>query len=80
MHPVRLVDICRFLQGDESWMFENWSQSQTVFCARQVRGTQIVQTFSKRVKPQTDKFLVLNGHWHIEYMHYLKKLYIFPLR
>ena len=43
------------------------------FCAHQVRGPQIVQTVSQRVKPQTSKFLVLDEHSHIEYMDYLKK-------
>ena len=40
----------------------------------------IVQTFSQRVKPQTIKFLVLDEHSHIEYMDYLKKLCMFPVR
>ena len=65
-------------------MSENWYQSHTEFCARQVRGPQIVQTFSylERVKPQTGKFLALDEHSHLEYMYYLKELYMcmFPVR
>ena len=60
-------------------MSENWSQSHTEFCAHQVRGLQVVQTFSQRVKPQTNKFLVLDEHSHIDYMDYLKKLCMFPV-
>ena len=60
-------------------MSENWSQSHTEFCAHQVRGPQVVQTFSQRVKPQTNKFLVLDEHSHIDYMDYLKKLCMFPV-
>ena len=37
----------------------------TKFCAHHVRGAQIVQTISQRVKPETGKFLAL------EYMYYL---------
>ena len=55
--------------------------NHTEFCTRQVRGPQIVQTFSLGVKPQTEKFLVLDKHSHIEYMYYLnKKLCMFPIR
>ena len=54
--------------------------NHTEFCTRQVRGPQIVQTFSLGVKPQTEKFLVLDEHSHIEYMDYLKKLCMFPVR
>ena len=61
-------------------MSENWSQSHIEFCACQVCGPQIVQTFSQRVKPQTNKFLVLDERLHIEYMDYLKRLCIFPVR
>ena len=39
---------------------------------RQVRGPQIVQTFSLGVKPQTETSLVLDEHSHIEYMCHLK--------
>ena len=46
--------------------------NHTEFCTRQVRGPQIVQTFSLGVKPQTENFLVLDEHSHIEYMYYLK--------
>ena len=45
--------------------------NHTEFCMRQVRGPQIVQTFSLGVKPQTETFLVLDEHSHIEYMCYL---------
>ena len=45
----------------------------TEFCTHQVCGPQIVQTFSLGVKPQIEKFLVLDEHSHIEYMYYLKK-------
>ena len=44
------------------------------------RGPQIVRTFSLGVKPQTETFLVLDEHSHIEYMCYLKKLCMFPVR
>ena len=47
--------------------------SHTEFCTRQVRGPQIVQTFSLGVEPQTENFLVLDEHSQIEYMDYLKK-------
>ena len=50
------------------------------FCAHQVRGAQIVQTFSQRVKPQTGKFLVLDKRLHIEYMYYLQKLCMSSVR
>ena len=40
----------------------------------------IVQTFSQRVKPQTSKFLASDKRLHIEYMDYLKKLCMFPVR
>ena len=43
----------------------------TEFCAYQVRGAQTVQTFSQRVKPQTEKFFVLDEHSDIEYKYYL---------
>ena len=63
-------------------MSENWSHFfyHTEFYAHQVHGPQIVQTFSQRVKPQTTKFLVSDEHSHIEYMDYLKKLGMFPVR
>ena len=54
--------------------------NHTEFCMRQVRGPQIVQTFSLGVKPQTEAFLVLDEHSHIEYMCYLKKLCMFLVR
>ena len=47
--------------------------NHTEFCTRQVRGPQIVQTFSYEVKPQTEKFLVSDEHSHIEYMYYPQK-------
>ena len=53
--------------------------NHTEICMRQVRGPQIVQTFSLGVKPQTEKFLVLDEHSHIEYMDYLKNLCMFPV-
>ena len=54
--------------------------NHTEFSMRQVRGPQIVQTFSLGVKRQTETFLVLDEHSHIEYMHYLKKLCMFLVR
>ena len=39
-----------------------------------------VQTFSQRFKPQTTKFLALDEHSHVEYIYYLKKLCMFPVR
>ena len=54
--------------------------NHTEFCTRKVRGPQTVQTFSLGVKPQTETFLVLDEHSHIEYMYYIKKLCMFPLR
>ena len=56
------------------------SLNHTEFCAHLVHGPQIVQTFSKRVKPQTNKFLVLDERLHIEYMDYLKRLCMSPVR
>ena len=41
---------------------------------------QIVQIFSQRVKPKTNKVLVSDERLHIEHMDYLKKLYMFPVR
>ena len=54
--------------------------NHTEFYACQVRGPQIVQTFSEEVKPQTEKFLVLDECLHIEYGYYLQELCIFPVR
>ena len=56
--------------------------NHTEFCTRQVRGLQIVQTFPCEVKPQTEKFLVSDehSHIHIEYMYYLKKQCMSPVR
>ena len=51
----------------------NHTTNHTGFCTRQVRGPQSVQIFSYGVKPQAEKFLVLDEHSHIEYMYYLKK-------
>ena len=79
MFPVRLVDICRIFQGDGNRMTRKIGLNHTEFCTRQVRGRQIVQTFSLGVKPQTEKFLVLDEHSHIDYMDYLKKLCMFPV-
>ena len=79
MFPVRLVDICRFLQGERIECLKI-GLNHTEFCAHRVRGPQIVQTFSLGVKPQTEKFLVLDEHSHVEYMDYLKKLGMFPVR
>ena len=59
-------------------MSENWFH-HTEFCAHQVRGPQIVQTFSQRVKPQANKFFVLDERLHIECMDYLEKLCMFPV-
>ena len=77
---VRLFDICRTFQGDANSMTGKIGLNHTEFCTRQVRGPQIVQTFSLGVKPQTTKFLVLDKHSHIEYMDYLEKLCMFPVR
>ena len=60
-------------------MSENLSQSHTEFCAHQVHGPQIVQTFPQRVKPQINKGLVLDECLHIEYMDYLKRLCLFQV-
>ena len=73
MFPVRLVDICKIFQRDANRMTGKIGLNHTEFCTRQVRGPQIVQTCSLGVKPQTEKFLVLDEHSHIEYMYYLKK-------
>ena len=54
--------------------------NHTEFCTRQVHGLQIVQTFPYEVKPQTEKFLVSDEHSHIEYMYYLKKQCMSPVR
>ena len=59
-------------------MSDNLS-NHTDFCAHQVHGPQIVQTFSQRVKPQTNKVLVSDERLHIEYMDYLKRLCMFPV-
>ena len=61
-------------------MSENWFQSHTEVCARQVCGPQIVHTLLQRVKPQTNKCLVLDECLHAEYMHHLKKLCMYPVR
>ena len=54
--------------------------NHTGFCTLHVRGLQIVQTFPCEVKPQTEKFLVSDEHSHIEYMYYLKKQCMPPVR
>ena len=53
--------------------------NHTEFCACQVRGPQIVQAFSYRVKPLTETFLVSDEHSHIEYNQVLslKTVYVF---
>ena len=79
MFPVRLVNNCRFLQGERTECLKI-GLNHTEFGAHQVRGPQVVQTFSQRVKPQTNKFLVLDEHSHIDYMDHLKKLCMFPVR
>ena len=79
MFPVRLVKNFRFLLGERTECLKI-GLNHTEFCAHQVRGPQIVQTFSQRVKPQTNKFLVLDERLHIEYMDYLKRLCMFPVR
>ena len=53
--------------------------NHTEFCAHQVHGPQIVQTFSQGVKLQTNKVLVLDERLHIEHMDYLKRLCMFPV-
>ena len=80
MFSVRLVDICRIFKGDANSMTGKIGLNHTEFCTRQVRGPQIVQTFSLGVKPQTEIFFILDEHSHIEYMYYLKKLCMFPVR
>ena len=75
MFPVRLVNNCRFLQGERTECLKI-GLNHTEFYAHQVRGPQIVQAFSQRVKPQSNKFLVLDERLHIEYMDYLKRLYV----
>ena len=47
-------------------MSENLSPDHNEFCAHQVPGPQIVQTFSQRVKPQTTTFFISDEHSHIE--------------
>ena len=64
MFPVRLVDICRLLQGERTECLKI-CLNHTEFCAHQVRGPQIVQTFSQRVKPQTNKVLLLDERLHL---------------
>ena len=54
--------------------------NHTEFCTCQVRGLQIVQTFPYEVKPKTEKFFVSDEHSHIEYMYYLKKQRMSPVR
>ena len=61
------VDISRFFLGDANRMTSKIGLNQTEFCRRQIRGPQIVQTFSQQVKSLTEKFLVLDEHSHIEY-------------
>ena len=67
MFPVRLFDFLKTMQIKCMEI----GLDQTEFCAHQVRVRQTVQTFSQRVKPQTDNFLVLDGHLHIEYKYCL---------
>ena len=61
-------------------MSENWSQITLNSVRIKSVVHKIVQTFSQRVKPQTTKFLALDEHSCIEYMDYLKKLRMFPVR
>ena len=79
MFLVCLVNNCRFLQGERTECLKI-GLNHTEFCAHQVRGPQVVRTFSQRVKPQTTKFLVLDEHSYTEYMDYLKRLCMFPVR
>ena len=72
MFPVRLVDICRFFKASELNVWKLVSIKSVVH--------KIVQTFSQRVKHQTNKFFVLDEHSHIQYMDYLKKLCMCPVR
>ena len=53
---VRLVAICRIFQGDANRMTGKIRLNHTEFCTRQVRGPQIVQTFSLGVKPKLKNF------------------------
>ena len=78
MFPVRLVNNCRFLLGEQTECLKICLIT-LIFCAHQVHGPQIVQTFSKRVKPQTNKVLVSDERLHIEHMDYLKRLCMFPV-
>ena len=71
MFPVCLVDICRFLKGERTECLKI-GLNHTEFCAHQVHGPQIVQTFSQRVKPQSNKVLVSDERLHIKHMNYLK--------
>ena len=80
MFPVRLVNNCRFLQGERTECLKI-GLNRTEFYAHQVRGPQVVQTISQRVKLQTTKFSVVDEHSHIKYMDHLKKkLCMFPVR
>ena len=74
-----LVDICSFYKTMQMNCLKS-GLDHTEFCAHhQVRGPQIVQTFSQRVEPQTDNLLALFGHIHIDNMYYLKELCMFPV-
>ena len=53
--------------------------NHTEFCAREVPGPQIVQTFSWQVKHRTKTFVALDEHSHTECTNYLKKLCMFPV-
>ena len=74
MFPVCLVNNCRFLLGERAECLKI-GLNHTEFCAHQVHGPQIVQTFSQRVKPQTIKFLVLDEHSLVEYMDYVSSTF-----
>ena len=72
MFPVRLVDNCRFLKGERTECLKI-GLNHTEFCAHQVRGPQIVQTFSQRVRPRTTKPVVLDKHSHIKDIYIILK-------
>ena len=55
MFPVRLVNNCRFLQGERTECLKI-GLNHTEFCAHQVRGPQVVQTFQSELNPKLPNF------------------------
>ena len=43
-------------------------------------ANKLCRPFPQRVKPQANKFLALDERLHIQYMYYLKKLCMCPVR